>query len=1072
MRTFILLCFTTAFSFSPNSTFSQNAKIKIDANKTISVAEIFEMIQQQAGYKFIYSDDLIVNAPKIELKKGVILAKKLLDIGLKPIGCTFEFTENETVIVKRVSIPLPEVKPQISVKGTVVDTNGQPLPGANIIEKGTTNGVQTDFDGNFSLNVADTNAILIISYLGFFPQEITINNQTVINVTLQTDASGLDEVVVVAYGIQKKETLTSSVVEVKSEKLADVTVPEVATMLQGKVAGVQVLPSSGRPGSSPNVFIRGRSSIDNGNNEPLWVVDGVIFGNSDPKLNPNDVASLSVLKDASATALYGNRAANGVIIVTTKRGVKGTKPKMEVFLKTAINQFNTGNFEVMNSQQLYDFHQQLGNTEPWFTEDLLQRDYNWVEGLTQDALVKDASIRFTSATDTHNLLISSGYYDEESTVIGNDLKRYNFRTNLDYNITDKLTIKPKLYFVFDRRENVNEASLYQAYTNMPWDLPFASDGSVVNAQTAPGDDWIGRDRGNYFYDAQWNYTDSRSFDLFASFDFEYKLLPNLTFVSTNNFRWGHFESFSYTDPRSNSGRAFNGSVYDYNSRSLSRFTNQMLKYSNTFNEDHTLNVLAAYEYNDRSSRWFSAESQNVLVNGQVQNIGLEATEIQGSAGESAQQSFLFTADYDYKSKYFVKGSVRVDGASAFAPDYRYGTFYAAAAGWNIHKEGFFNTDKINKLKLRGSYGSVGNLIGGFAYLTTYNVEFQYAGVLAAKPARLGTPDVSWEKITEANIGLDATLFNAVDLTVDVYNKESSDLLFFRRLPDLSGFSGRFQNIGSVTNKGLEIGVSAHIVNKDDFGISVGANISFNNNEVNELPDGSDIFGAGNTIIREGEEFGAFYLRKWLGVHPANGEPVFEVVNEDGTRSTTFDYNAATLQVAGSANADFTGGFNTNIRYKDFTLSSNWSFSYGAELLNGSRTLFDSDGFYLAFNQMVLPNGWARWQQPGDIVTHPLPKVGGYLSSNQTSTRDLEDGSYLRLNNVRLSYNLPQSILDKVGISGANIYVSGDNLVTLTKFTGVDPTVNDTDGSGRTVLGTTNLSYPIPRRFALGLNLSF
>lgn len=957
-----------------------------------------------------------------------------------------------------------------TITGKVIDAEtGTPIPGVNVLVKNTTKGVATDFDGNYSIET-ESSATLVFSYVGYETIEKMVGSQSVLNVTMTISASELDEVVVVAYGTQKKETVTSSVVEVKAEKLTDVTVPEVATMLQGKVAGVQILPSNGAPGSSPNIIIRGRSSINN-TNSPLWVIDGIIFGNSDPKLNPNDVASLSVLKDASATALYGNRGANGVIIVTTKRGTVGLKPQVQVSLKTAVNQFNPGNFKVMNSQQLYDFHTELGNPNGWFNESLLERDYDWVDGATQDGFVRDASITFTSATETHNLLISSGYYNEEGTLIGNELDRYNFRTNIDYNITDKLTIKPKIYFVFDRRENQNQAPLYEAYTNLPWDLPFAPDGSVVNANQAQGDDWLGRDKRNFFFDRQWNYSDSRSFDLFASFDFEYKLMPNLTFISTNNVRWGNYERYSYTDPRSNAGRATNGSIEDYTYRGLSRFTNQMLKYSNTFNEDHTVNVLAAYEYNDASTRDVTTRSENVLVNGQVQNVGLKPAATDGSASETAQQSFLMAADYDYKGLYFVKGSLRVDGASSFAPDYRYGTFYSIAAGWNIHKEKFFNIDKINVLKLRASHGAVGNLTGGFGFLTTYDVRFQYAGLIAAKPNRLGTPDLTWEKGFETNVGLDATLFNALDLTVDYYNKENSDLLFFRRLPDLSGYTGRYQNIGSVTNKGVEIAMGADIINKKDFGINVGFNISFNKNEVKELPDGTDILG-GAFIIREGEEFGSFYMRKWLGVHPANGTPVYEVVNEDGTTSTTADYNEASLQIAGSANPDFTGGFNTSFRYKKFTLSSNWTFSYGAELYNSSRNLFDSDGFYLQFNQMVLPEGWSRWEQPGDIATHPKPRVGGYPGSNQTSTRYLEDGSYLRLNNVRLSYDLPDSLLEKVGISGANIYVTGDNLVTFTKFTGVDPTINDTDNSGNTVLGFTSLGYPVPRRYALGLNITF
>lgn len=955
------------------------------------------------------------------------------------------------------------------VSGTIKDANdGVPLPGASVSVKGTSKGVSSDFDGNFTVSVGE-NDIIIISYVGYVSQEIAVAGKQTFNIQLQSDQDALEEVVVVAYGTQKKETITSSVVEVKADKLTDVTVPDVVTMLQGKVSGVQVLPSGGSPGSSPNIIIRGRSSI-NSTNSPLWVVDGVIVGNSDPKINPRDIEGMSILKDASATALYGNRGANGVILITTRRGEIGKKPQMTVYLKSAINQFNPGKFEVMNSQQLYEFHESLGNTNPWFDESLLERDFDWIGATTQDAFVKDATVSFTSATETHNMLISGGYYNEQGTVIGSELDRYTYRTNLDYNISEKLTIKPKLYFVFDRRENSRGGDLYQAYTNMPWDNPFNEDGSVVNANQSLGDDWIGRDKSNYFYDRQWNYSDSRSFDLFASFDVEYKLLKNLTFISANNFRWGNSESFNYTDPRSNGGRSTNGSIQDNTFRGLYRFTNQMLKYSNTFNEDHTVNALAAYEYNDTSTRNVTARSENIVVNGQVQSVGLKPAVTDGNASETAQQSFLVAADYDYKSKYFAKASLRIDGASAFAPDYRYGEFYSVAAGWNIHKEDFFNIDDINVLKLRASYGAVGNQPGGFGYLSTYDVRFQYAGLIAAKPNRLGTKDLTWEKGVESNFGIDATFFDAIDLTVDYYNKENSGLLFYRRLSDQTGFSGRYQNIGSVTNKGLEIAIAADIVKTENFGIAAAANISFNKNNVKELPDGTDIIG-GSFIIREGEEFGTFYMRKWLGVNPADGAPVYEIINPDtGESSTTSNYNNATLQTSGSANPDYTGGFGTLIWFKNFTLTSNWVFSYGAELYNASRNLFDSDGYYLQYNQMVLPDGWSRWERPGDVATHPKPQPGGYAGSNQTSTRYLEDGSYLRLANVTLSYDLPKSIMDKVGLSSANITLSGDNLLTFTKFTGVDPTISN--GIGGSDLGYTSIGYPVPRRFALGLNLGF
>ncbi|AUC86179.1 SusC/RagA family TonB-linked outer membrane protein [Polaribacter sp. ALD11] len=950
-----------------------------------------------------------------------------------------------------------------SIVVTVVDGAGAPIPGASVIVKETTKGWSTDFDGVVTIK-SNSGSIVVISSLGYMPKEVTISNEKKIKVSLQESSSQLEEIVVVAYGTQKKETITSSVVSIDSDKLADVTTPEVATMLQGKVTGVQVLPSGGSPGSSPNILIRGRSSI-NSTNSPLWVIDGVIVGNSDPKLNPNDVASISVLKDASATSLYGNRGANGVIIVTTKRGKIGAKPQIKVSIKTAVNQFNPGGFELMNSRELYDYHTELGNTSSWFNEDLLSRDYDWVDGATKDAFVKDASLTFTAATETHNLFISTGYYEEDGTVKGNKLNRYTFRTNLDYNINDKLTIKPKINFVFDNRDNTREAPLYEAYTNMPWDLPFNKDGSVVNANTAQGDDWLGRDKRNYFFDQQWNYSNSESFDLFASFDFDYKITSNLTYISTNNFRYGTYESFSYSDPRSNGGRTSNGALSDYTYRGLSRFTNQMLKFSNSYGEKHTVNALLAYEYNDSSSKNISARSENILVNGQVQDVGIKPAAVVGNENESAQQSFLFSADYDYDGLYFVKGSLRVDGASAFAKDYRYGEFYSIAAGWNVHKEDFFNIDQINKLKLRASYGAVGNQPGGFGFLDLYDVRFQYAGIIAAKPFQLATENLTWEKSIETNIGIDTRLFNVLDVTVDYYNKENSGLLYFRKLSDQTGFGGRYQNIGSITNKGVEFSLAADIVNKKDFGISAGLNMSFNDNTVDKLSEGTDIIG-GSTIIREGEELGTFYMRKWLGVDPATGEPSYEVVDATtGERTTTNVYNDATNQISGTSNADFTGGFNTAFRYKNFTLSSNWSYSYGSELYNSSRNLFDSDGFYLQFNQMKLPEGSSRWQQPGDIATHPKAVVGGYPGGNQTSTRYLEDGSYLRLNNVRFSYDVSESVLGSLGLSGMNFYITGDNLVTFTNFTGVDPTIGGANGS-------VSLGYPIPRRYALGLNITF
>lgn len=950
-----------------------------------------------------------------------------------------------------------------AITGKVVDETNQPILGATIVIKGTTIGVSTDFDGNFEIKAA-TGDVLVASTLGFSDAEVVVTNQNNITITLKENLNVLSEVVVVAYGTQKKETVTSSLVSVDAAKLKDITTPEVSSMLQGKAAGVQVSASGGSPGSTPNILIRGMASL-NGNVTPLWVVDGVIQ-HGVPVVNPNDVENISVLKDASATALYGSRGANGVIVVTTKRAKSGSKPQIQLSSKVAVNQFNSGNFKVMNSQQLYDYHTQFANSQPWFTEDLLQRDTDWIKGGTQDALVREFNATFTAATENLNFFLNAGMYTEEGTVRGNELDRYTFRTNIDYKINKRLTIKPKLSFSFDTRDKVAQAPLYELYLNLPWDVPFNSDGTPVNAQDAQ--DWIGRDKRNYFYDQQWNYSDSNVFNMSANFDFEFELLPSLSFVSTNNFTLYKGKSKSYTDPRSNAGKANGGSLSEFSSDRFTRLTTQMLKYSNTFNEKHTVGAVGGYEYNDYRYEDFGATGNGIIPGGEILDVASETGSVSGSKNEYALQSYFLAADYDYDNKYFAKASIRRDGASNFGLNSKYGNFFSIGGGWNVHKEDFFNTDgAVNKLKLRASYGSVGNRPSSlYPYQGTYRVNTQYIGTPGAILNQFGNPDLAWEKSYEANFALDTRIFNAVDITLEYYNKNTSDLLYFVSLPDITGYQGFWENVGGLQNKGFEAVVSADIIKNDNLTFNAGFNIGINRNKITSLYEGQDQIPVGSKIFKVGEDANTWYIRKWLGVNPENGQPLWEVVDPTtGEKSETSNWNEASLQALGTSTPDFIGGFNTSLTYKNFSLTSNFTFSQGGTIYNASRELFDSDGFYSTFNQMELPEGWTRWQQAGDVATHPQPIQGGNNNSNKRSSRYLEDGSYLRLNNVTMSYALPSNVLEKIGVKAVNLYVAGDNLVTWTKFSGVDPTVG---GLG----GNVSLGYPIPRRYVLGLNVTF
>lgn len=958
-----------------------------------------------------------------------------------------------------------------TINGVVTDDSGMPLPGATIIIVGTNTGISTDFDGNYQFNNVKPENTLEFSSIGFVSQQIKVGSKTTINVQLTTDQNLLNEVIVVAYGTQKKEAITSSITSINAEELQDVTTSNVSSMLQGKAAGVQVSASGGAPGSTPSILIRGMASL-NGNVQPLWVVDGVIQHGT-PIVNPNDVASMSLLKDASATSLYGSRGANGVIIITTKRAKKGVST-LSFSSKVGMNQFNAGNFDIMNSQQLYDYHQQLGTTQDWYTEDLLTRDYDWIKGASQTALVQDYNMSYSTSTDKMNAFMSGGYFSEDGTVKGSEFERYTFRLNLDYTVNDRLTLKPKISFSFDERYNAGH-SLYGSYTNLPWDLPIDADGNVVKAQDS--ETWIGRDQSNYFYDLQTNYGTSKTFNMSFNGDFEYKILDDLSFVSINNFTLYNSNGFSYTDPMSISGASTNGALSNSSARRFTRLTTQMLRYTKEFDQ-HSITALAGYEYNDYVYENIGAVGNGLISGGTVLDITSEPGSVEGKKYEYALQSGFLNIDYAYGDRYFAKASVRRDGASNFGIDNQYGTFFAFGAGWSIHNEEFFQSDIVNSLKLRASYGSVGNRPSSlYPYQGTYSVSTHYDAIPAATLRQYGNPDLSWEKSYETNIAIDTRLFNSVSATFEYYNKNTSDLLYYVDLPALSGYNGYWENVGEIKNSGFEVVLSGDIVNTSDFKWNVDFNIGINKNEIIELFDDQTEIPRGNKIFKIGEDLNSWYMRKWAGVNPEDGTPQWETVDsETGEITKTGNFNEATRQLVGNASPDFIGGFATNLEYKGFTFGANFSFVSGGEIYNSSRSLYDSDGLYPTFNQQVLADGWSRWEKPGDIATHPQAIYGGNNNSNKTSSRYLEDRSYIKLKNITLGYNLPKSLLNNLGMSNARIYLSADNILTFTDYSGMDPEVGGLDGDtstdGDLGDGNSSSSYPVPKRFVFGLNFSF
>jgi TonB-linked SusC/RagA family outer membrane protein len=949
---------------------------------------------------------------------------------------------------------------QKQVSGKITDAkDGLSLPGASVIVKGTSKGTSSDFDGNFTISVNE-NDVLLISFLGYVNKEIPVTGKNRINIQLQPKQNDLDEVVVVAYGTQKRESVTGSIVTVKSKELTDLTVSSPSAMLQGKVAGVQVAASGGAPGSNPQILIRGMASL-NGSVEPLWVVDGVIQHGT-PVVNPNDIESMSVLKDASATSLYGSRGANGVIIVTTKQAKLGVS-KLSFNSRTGLNQFTNGKFRVMNSKELYDYHALMGTDQEWYTQELLDRDFNWVKNATQTALVQDHNVSFTTGDDKMKMFMSGGFYSEDGTVKGSEFERYTFRMNLDYEVSKRLTLKPKMSFSFDNRYSA-EHSRYASYTNLPWDIPFGTDGKPVNASES--NVWIGRDQSNYYYDLQWNYGKSKAFNMSFNGDFEYKLLNDFAFISTNNFTLYNSNGMSYADPLSIGGTADNGRLSNSSARRFTRLTNQMLKYNKIFG-NHEITALAAYEYNDYVYEDMGATGIGLVGGGTILNVTSEPKSISGYKNEYALQSVFLNLDYSFSNRYYLKGSIRRDGASNFGLESQYGTFYSVGAGWNISNESFFKSKAVDLLKMRVSYGSVGNRPSSlYPYQGTYSASTHYDGIPAATLSQYGNPDLAWEKSYEANLALDARFFNRLNTTIEYYNKNTSDLLYYVDLPAITGFNGYWENVGGLKNSGVEVALNGDVIQRKNFTWNLGFNIGVNTNEVTELFDGQNQIPRGNKIFKVGEDSNSWYMRKWAGVHPTNGDPLWEVVNsETGDVSYTSNYNEATEQIVGTSTPDFIGGFSSEIEYKGFTLGARFSFISGGTIYNSSRELFDSDGLYPTYNQQVFIDGWSRWEKEGDIASHPRAIYGGNNNSNKPSSRYLEDRSYLKLKNITLGFNVPKPFTDKLNLSDARIYLSGDNLLTFTNYSGMDPEVGGLNGS-------TSMSYPEPTRFVFGLNLSF
>ncbi|MDN3663878.1 SusC/RagA family TonB-linked outer membrane protein [Algibacter miyuki] len=1026
MRTFIFLCCFSVFSITPKKLTSQNAKIAVNDDK------------------FIYPEAL---------------------------ASASNVNENS--------------KQELQVSGVVVDVNGQPLPGANIVEKGTANGAQTDFDGNFSLNLKSKDAVLVVSFVGFTTQEVSVEGKTQLNIKLIENATSLNEVVVVGYGSQKKSDLTGAVAQISADDFESQPMTSVDQALQGRLAGVQVTQNNGVPGSGFKIRVRGSGSF--GNNDPLYVIDGFI-GGSTANLAPEDIETISVLKDASATAIYGNRASGGVVIITTKRGKEG-KNTVEVNSFVSIGD-PIGEFDVLNGADFAELvnkkNIEQGGSATYSNEEIaaLQANggTNWQDEIFQTAITNNYQLAFSGGGPSVSYYVSANHSKQEGLIKHTKYERFGFRANIDAKINDKLDVDFSVFATSDTRENgTNSVSAFGAGNLMAVALTFDPTTPVYDTN---GDynlftiNNVANQGQNPLFLASVADRTTYGKYLQSRIALNYKIANNLDL----NVALGASSSYSnyreYVDARIQNGNTATSDVGD----GLSYQNTNRLTYANTFNDKHNVSADFIFEQSQYEGRSTSAYAEN-FPNSNVgsDNLGLGSNQrVESGASKSSLESYIGRVTYGFDDRYLLSGSIRADKSSKFLND-QTGIFPSFSLGWNISNEDFFGDNIISNLKFRGGWGVTGSdrvdTQAAHAFLTTGGNNYVFGGnldssiVIGIAPSeKAANPNLTWEETKQTNIGLDYAFLNGkISGSFDYYNKKTEGLLMRRNLPNYTGSTYQWVNAAAVENKGFEFSINAYPVTTKDFSWEIGANFSTNKNKVLELVDGLDqielggdynSFSGAVTIVKVGEALGSFYGYEYTGPDPTTGDATYKDLNGDNIIDAEND-----RAIMGNGNPDFVFGVNNNVTYKGLELNIFVQSLQGNEIYNAIGT--STYGWGAISRHSTNPNSLNSWT-PTNTDTN-IPRLNSTVKP--ISTFSIEDGSFIRLKNISLGYNLPSETLKNIGISSAKVYVSGQNLLTWTDYSGFDPEVSSGGGSDIDP-GVDNGVFPNTKTVTVGINVNF
>lgn len=1108
MKISMLFMFLVLFTMQANSSYAQRTKITLDLNN-VTVERLIDEIESKTDFHFVYQIKEVDLNRVVSVKANKELVTKILERIFGNTRTTHNVVDKQIFLKEREAkantfkqeVQNSPVKLQQLVSGVITDSDGIPLAGANVVEKGTTNGVTADFDGNFSIEVANESATLVISYIGYSTKEVPLNGQASVNIVLEESAAGLDEVVVVGYGVQKKSDITGAVSNISEEKLQSRPTANFSDALQGRSSGVQIRQSGGDLDGKFQIAIRGVGSVT-GSNDPLIVVDGVpLVSASFSTINPKDIASIDILKDASATAIYGARAANGVVIITTKKGTVG-KPQLTYSSDVSIEHISE-RYDVMSTEQqrlLFVEAFKNSNRSTAVYDDpnnpIWQVDNDWQDLGTRAGIRQIHNLNYSGGTENTQYSASASYQNRTGILLNTDIKTYSLRTNLSSQVNDWLKIstnitgsyQPQNYSDGDDWGSTGYRGFVYQHSYTP---AYDENGELANIDTASAP-YFGANT-NPLVPLLLPTKELNTTRLLGNFQTNIRLMDGLFFNTNLGGDLVRVEGYTY-NPIYSIGRMINtqGSVTVSNNSDTNWVADATLDYTKEFNK-HDLKLLVGVSAQQFLLRRTSAFGTGTIDNSLNQLSNQTSFNSTGSNVKGGLASSFARLNYGFDDRYLLTATVRRDGSSRFGPDKRYGVFPSASLAWRVSQENFLkNSTTLNDLKFRVSYGLTGNQnIGNFEFITraaSTPYIFGNTVVVGNSASNIGNPSLQWEANKQLDIGVDFALFKSrISGTIDYYDKKSEDLLIQNPIPLTSGVPNPpIVNIGSVRNSGIEFAIfTRNLTGK--FKWSTDFNISYNENEVLDIGSNSagepleipgqniPLSNVPTNLTVAGRPVGAFNMyifdgmwqlgeeaeaATWFNAVP--GDPKYRDLNNNGL------LDAGDRAFVGNPHPKFIGGMDNTFSYKNLSLSVFMNFATGNKLYNTARNLF-SRGVPFVQNFAEAADFWTP-DNPN--ATSPRPSQGGTTTTLATlaSTRFLEDASFLRVKNVALTYDLPSKIFETSFISSAQFTLSATNLLTFTKYTGLDP-----EASSRESLlsaGIDYTPYPNTKQYNLGVKIGF